>query len=126
MDGKRTLLGLAAAATFALVSAELLSLAHVSVHPLIQTIVLGFVSTAIGAYIARRDFMVPARCLWLAEWMVSVHLIYVIAAPTGQASVRSIVRLNLWGMALSAVAVVPGALLGQALARRKRYAARAI
>jgi putative Mn2+ efflux pump MntP len=126
MNTKRILLGLAAAAVFGLVAGELISLANVTVNPVLQSIVLGFLATAIGAFIARRGFVLPALGLWLVEWLLVVYLLYFIAAPTGQASFLAIAQINLLSIVLSALAVAIGALVGQALGKRAQYSAPAI
>ena len=126
MDTKRILLGLAAAAAFGLVAGELISLANFTFNPLLQSVVLGFLATTIGAFIARRGFVLPALGLWFVCWLLVVYLLYFIAAPTGQASFLAIVQINLLGIVLSALAVAIGALVGQALARRAWRGAPAI
>jgi hypothetical protein len=126
MNMKRILLGLAAAAVFGLVAGELISLANVTVDPVLQSIVLGFLATAIGAFIARRGFVLPALGLWLVEWLLVVYLLYFIAAPTGQASFLAIAQINVLSIVLSALAVAIGALVGQALAKRAQHSAPAI
>jgi hypothetical protein len=126
MNMKRILLGLAAAAVFGLVAGELISLANVTVNPVLQSIVLGFLATAIGAFIARRGFVLPALGLWLVEWLLVAYLLYFIAAPTGQASFLAIAQINLLSIVLSALAVAIGALVGQALAKRAQHSAPAI
>jgi hypothetical protein len=126
MNMKRILLGLAAAAVFGLVAGELISLANVTVNPVLQSIVLGFLATAIGAFIARRGFVLPALGLWLVEWLLVVYLLYFIAAPTGQASFLAIAQINVLSIVLSALAVAIGALVGQALAKRAQHSAPAI
>ena len=126
MNTKRILLGLAAAAVFGLVAGELISLANFTVNPALQSAVLGFLATAIGAFIARRGFVLPALGLWLVEWLLVVYLLYFIAAPTGQASFLAIAQVNLRSIVLSALAVAIGALVGQALAKSARRSAPAI
>ncbi len=126
MNTKRILLGLAAAAVFGLVAGELISLANFTVNPVLQSAVLGFLATAIGAFIARRGFVLPALGLWLVEWLLVVYLLYFIAAPTGQASFLAIAQVNLRSIVLSALAVAIGALVGQALAKSARRSAPAI
>ena len=126
MNTKRILLGLAAAAVFGLVAGELISLANFTVNPALQSAVLGFLATAIGAFIARRGFVLPALGLWLVEWLLVVYLLYFIAAPTGQASFLAIAQVNLRSILLSALAVAIGALVGQALAKSARRSAPAI
>ena len=126
MDTKRILSGLAAAAVFGLVAGELISLTNFTFNPLLQSIVLGFLATTIGSFIARRGFVFPALGLWFVDWLLVVCLLYFIAAPTGQASFLAIAQINLLGIVLSALAVAIGALVGQALARRAWRGAPAI
>ena len=118
MDTKRIFLGLAAAAAFGLVAGELMSLANFTSNPVLQSVVLGFLATTIGALIARRGFVFPALGLWFVGWLLVVCLLYFIAAPTGQASFLAIAHVNLLSIVLSALAVTIGALVGQALAKR--------
>ena len=126
MDTKRILLGLAAAAAFGLVAGELISLANFTFNPLLQSVVLGFLATTIGAFMARRGFVLPALGLWFVCWLLVVYLLYFIAAPTDQASFLAIAQTNLLSIVLSALAVAIGALVGQALAKRMRRSAPAI
>ena len=126
MDTKRILLGLAAAAAFGLVAGELISLANFTFNPLLQSVVLGLLATTIGAFIARRGFVLPALGLWFVCWLLVVYLLYFIAAPTGQASFLAIAQINLLSIVLSALAVAIGALVGQALAKRAQHSAPAI
>lgn len=126
MNTKRVFLGLAAAAAFGLVAAELISLASLSIGPVLQSVVLSLFGTAVGGFIARKGFVLPALGLWFVEWLAVFYVLYRVAAGTGQASVMTIAQLNLLNVVLSAVAVALGALLGQALAARTWKAASAI
>jgi hypothetical protein len=126
MDTKRILLGLAVAAVSGLVAGELISLANFTFNPLLKSVVLGFLATTIGAFIARRGFILPALGLWFVGWLLVVYLLYFIAAPTGQASFLVIAQINLLSIVLSALGVAIGALLGQSLARRAQRSAPAI
>lgn len=118
MDTKKILLGLAAAVAFGVVAGALISMAKLSVDPVVQSVFLSFLGTAIGAYIARRRFVLPALGLWFVEWLIIVYVLYFIAAPTGRASFFAITQVNLLSIVLSALAVTIGALLGQTLAKR--------
>ena len=126
MNTKRILLGLAAAAVFGLVAEELISLASFTFNPLLRSVVLGFLATTIGAFIARRGFVLPALGLWFVDWLLVVYLLYFIAVPTGQASFLATAQINLLSIVLSALAVAIGALVGQALAKRAQRSAPAI
>lgn len=118
MDTKRILLGLAGTAVFTLAVGQLLSLTNFTFNPVLQSVVLGFLATTIGALIARRGFVFPALGLWLVGWLLVVGLLYFIAAPTGKASFLAIAQVNLLSIVLSALAVAVGALVGQSLAKR--------
>lgn len=126
MDTKRILLGLAAAAVFGLIAGELISLANFNLSPVMRSVVLSFLAATIGAFIARRGFVLPALGLWFVGWLLVVCLVYFIAAPTGQASLLAIVQINLLSMVFSALAATVGALAGQAIAARTRHSAQAI
>ncbi|MGN6656881.1 MAG: hypothetical protein ACTHJ9_16255 [Rhodanobacter sp.] len=126
MNMKRILLGLAATVAFGLVAGELISLAGFVVNPVLKSIALSFLATTIGAYIARRRFVLPALSLWLVVWLLVVYIVYSIAEPTGQASFLAITQINLLSIVLSAIAVAIGALVGQALARRAQHSEPAI
>ncbi|WEN15451.1 hypothetical protein PY254_01885 [Rhodanobacter sp. AS-Z3] len=126
MNTQRILRGLAAAVACGLLIGGLASLAKVTVNPVLPSVVIGFVATAIGAFIARRGFVLPALGLWFAEWLLVVYVVYFIAAPTGQASLLAIIQRNLLSIALSALAVAIGALVGQSLSRRAQRSAPAI
>lgn len=122
MNTQRILLGLAAAVVSELVAGQLLSLTNLSAGPVVQTVALTFLGAAVGAFVARRGFVLPALGLWLVEWLVVVYLLYRVAQPSGQASIRAIVQLNLLSIVLCALAVVGGVWLGQAVARRSQDA----
>ena len=122
MNTKKILLGLATTVAFGLVAGQLLSLGNVALSPVIQSVGFGFVGTALGAFVARRGFLLPALGLWLLGWLGSIYMLYLIAEPTGQASIPAIVQYNLLGGFLSALAVSAGALFGQYLARRSEHA----
>lgn len=117
MNATRILLGLAAAAAFGLAAGQLAPLTDMTGSATMQSVFLCFAGTAIGGFIARRGFVLPALGLWLVEWIVVAWFLLRIAAPTGQASLPAILQLNLPAIVLSAIAVVLGALNGQALAR---------
>ncbi len=118
MNTKRILLGLAAAAVVGLVAGELIALSSFAGDRVVQSVAVSFLGAAVGAFIARRDFVLPALGLWLFEWLVVVYVLYGIAVPTGQASVMAIAQYNLLNILLSALAVVLGALIGQGLGTR--------
>lgn len=120
MNSKRTWIGLGITATFGLGAGELVALANLAVGPVTQSVVLGFLGTALGAFVARRGFVLPAIGLWLLDWSANIYFLYRIAEPVGQASVIGILQYNLFALSLSLLAVVAGALFGQALARRSQ------
>lgn len=122
MSTKRIFPGLAAAAAVDLAAAALVSMTSLAAGSVVQAVAIGFLGAAVGGYIARRRFVLPALALSLLEWLAALYLVYRIAEPTGQASVVSIVQLNLPAVLLSSVAVVLGVWFGQSLATRSRGA----
>ncbi len=126
MRMNRIVLGLAAMAVFGLVAGELVSRANIAIDPALRSLVVGLVAAAIGAFIARRGFVLPALGLCLAEWLLVIYALYRIAEPVAQASVLAIAQLNLPIFLRSAAVVALGALLGQAFARRSQRAKPAI
>ena len=97
---------------------ELIALANLAVGPVTQSAALGFLGVALGALVARRGFVLPAIGLWLLGWSANIYFLYRIAEPVGQASVLGILQYNPFAISLSLLAVVAGALFGQALAQR--------
>ncbi len=122
MNSKRIWLGLGIAAAFGLVGGELIALADLAVGPVTQSVALGFPGAVLGAFVARRGFVLPAIGLWLLSWSADIYFLYRVAEPVGQASILGILQYNLLTIILSLLAVVAGAWFGQALAQRSQRA----
>jgi hypothetical protein len=124
MTRKKLLLGSGAMLAMSVVLGELISLSglYELIDPTAQSIATGFFAAAAGASIARKGFLLPAYGVMLAIWAANIYVLYQIAAPTGQASVVSIVQYNVLGFAISLVAVTAGVLVGQWVAGRRAQA----
>jgi|SRR6185312_2968087 len=120
MNSKRTWIGLGITATFWLVAGELIALANLAVGPVTQSAALGFLGVALGAFVARRGFVLPVIGLCLLGWSANIYFLYRIAEPVGQASILGILQYNVFAISLSLLAVVAGALFGRALAQRSQ------
>ena len=118
MKSKRMWAGLAAAAIAGFSVSELVALADLSISPAMEAVATGFTGAAIGAFVARRGFVVPALGLWLLSWAVCVCILYWIAEPTGQGSIPGILEYNRLVIFLSALAVLAGVFSGRAVAQR--------
>ena len=75
MKSKRMWAGLAAAAIAGFSVSELVALADLSISPAMEAVATGFTGAAIGAFVARRGFVVPALGLWLLSWAVCVCIL---------------------------------------------------
>jgi hypothetical protein len=117
MTSKRIWLGLFVTVVFTMLVGESVSLIDLAIHPLVQAVVLGFIGTALGAYVARRRFILPALGLWFVTSIAALYNTYRIAEPVGQASISGILQFNAPNIVLSIVAVAAGAVSGQYLAR---------
>lgn len=117
MSNQRILLGLLALAVVQIGAGELLSLftAGYTGHETWQSTLFAFVAAFTGGWVARGRFVLPAMGFWFALWVVVSCIVYGIAASAGQASVASIIRVNWVAMALSGVATLTGAWIGQTL-----------
>lgn len=120
MNSKRIWAGLAIAAFAGFLITEAFALTNLWISPVIQSVAAGFISTALGAFVARRGFVAPALGLWLLGWVICVSALYWIVEPTGQASILRILQYNRLSISLSALAVLAGTFLGHAMAQHFR------
>ena len=89
-----------------------------------QSIVVQFLAAIVGGFVARERFILVAMGVWAALWAAVLYTLYLIAVPTGQASILSIIQHNVVTLLLSGAATVVGVHLGQALATlREKHAA---
>ena len=85
----------------------------------VQPIVIWFFASFAGGLIARERFIFIALGAWAALWAAIGYTLYLIAAPTGHASISSIAQHNWVAFLLSGLATVAGVYIGQAQATRR-------
>ena len=115
MDMKRIAIGLVVMYLVWIVGSQVLSLLNVDLSQTFQPALMWLVSAGFGGFMARRNFLLPALSLFLLYWGYVIYVLYLIAAPTGQASVLGILHYNWISFIASALGVVIGVLLGQRL-----------
>ena len=118
MTKTKILLGLGVMAIIQIGANELMSALAASqvLHATAQSIVIAFTGALAGGWVARRGFLLPALMLLVVIWAAMTYILYSIAAPTGQASVLSILQYNWVAIVVSGVATGLGAVVGQKLA----------
>ena len=91
----------------------------------VQPIVISFLASFAGGFIARGRFIFIALGAWAALWVAIGYTLHLIAAPTGHASISSIAQHNWIAFLLSGLATIAGVYIGQAQAicRTKNAAA---
>ena len=104
---------------------ELIGLLDLPIPPIAQSFVVSLSGGGLGAYVAKRNFLVPALAAWVLCWGIAIYMLYLIAAPTGQASFSGIIGYNWSVIALSAFATLIGVLGGQVIAQRTQCVAAA-
>jgi hypothetical protein len=117
---KKIAVGMVTVALFWLIGNELIGLLELPIPPGPQSFVISLTGSGIGAYIAKRNFIIPAFAVWFLCWCFAIYMLYLIAEPTGQASISSIIEYNILALAISAIASFIGALGGQVLAQRNQ------
>ncbi|GAB6197523.1 hypothetical protein [Lysobacter xanthus] len=85
-----------------------------SVQSWLQPALAGLVGAGAGGFVARNGFLPVALVVQLCVWVLIVHLLHAIA--NGQSPYTQIIVRNLGVLAISMLAAVLGALLGQRLA----------
>jgi len=85
----------------------------------VQPIVISFLASFAGGFIARERFIFIALGVWAVLWAAIGYMLYLIAAPTGHATVSSIAQHNWVAFLFSGLATVAGAYIGQAQAIRR-------
>ena len=122
---KRIAIGMGITILFWAVGNELIGLTKLPLPPIAQSFVISLLGSGFGAYIAKRNFLIPAFAAWVICWSLAIYMLYLIAAPTGQASLAGIIVHNTSALALSACATLAGVLGGQVLAQRTQRIAAA-
>ncbi|MDR7070846.1 hypothetical protein J2X02_003717 [Pseudoxanthomonas japonensis] len=122
---KKIALGIVIAILFWIIDGKTIALLKPPISPVAQSFVVSLVGSGLGSYLAKRNFLTPAFAVWALCWALAIYMLYLIAAPTGQASVAGIIRYNVSALALSAFATLIGVLGGQVLAQRNQGVAAA-
>ena len=126
MNKSKIVLGILVVVLFWTIGNELINLLDLPIPPIAQSFVVSLFGTGLGAFVAQRNFLIPAFAVWILCWGIAIYILYLIAVPTGQASVIGILQYNAPTIALSALATLIGALVGQLLAQRSQRSAAAI
>ena len=79
----------------------------------LQSAIISFIAVAVGAFVARCRFLLPAIFLWLATWLVVIYTLTAISA--GQSSYWEIARFNWLAISASLLSTIIGAKLGEFL-----------
>ena len=114
---KRIALGLIAMALIWLVGNELTTFFQFQTSPAIQGVLISLLGAGLGGFIARRGFLFPALALWLLIQALVIYVLYMIAEPTGQASLAKILSYNWISFISSAVVTTIGAILGERISK---------
>ena len=81
--------------------------------PRVLTILPTFLPFAIGAYVARNQFLPIAVSFSLAVWIFGQYVLYQIALPAGQADILKIAIGNIPSLFVFLVAAVIGTAVGE-------------
>ncbi|MFC0682876.1 hypothetical protein ACFFGH_34015 [Lysobacter korlensis] len=117
---RRILLGLVMMAFFITVAQKASFLLELGVHHSLLTAAIALLGAGLGGYLARSRFLVPALVMHALLWAVAFYFVYQIAQLTGHGSLLALLQQNAPGFFLSLLGVSCGALIGQALARRRQ------
>ena len=117
---KNTAIGVAIIVLVWIVGNEVITFLELPISPTTQSVVVSLLGTGLGAFIAKRNFLLPAFAVWFLCWSLALYLLYLVAEPTGQASITGIARYNAIAIGLSAIATLIGVLVGQRLAQRSQ------
>ena len=121
MNTKLIALGVVAVVATWLIGHQIFGLLNLPLSPTAIAVLSAAIGGGLGAYIAKRNFMLPALVALALCWSAAVFVLYQIAAPVGQASVRELLIFNAISISLSVVALVAGVLAGSALANRQLH-----
>ncbi len=117
---KKIAIGMVIAVLFWIIGGEIIGLMKLPISPVAQSYAVSLIGSGLGSYVAKRNFLIPAFAVWALCWALAIYMLYLIAAPTGQASVAGIIRYNVSALALSAFATLIGVFGGQVLAQRNQ------
>ena len=74
-----------------------------------------FLAAAVGAFVARGAFVLPAVLFVVTLWAIVVYIAYLIALPAGPASLLDIAFSNAAALFTYIVAAVLGAIVGEGI-----------
>jgi hypothetical protein len=126
MNVARVLSGVAVMALVGLIAREafaylgLAALIGPATSNIAESAAVSLLAAICGGYVARERFVVPALSICLLSWCAAIYLLYLIAAPTGQAHLGAILGHNWVAILASLLAAAAGAVAGQAFARRQQ------
>ena len=118
MNLKRIALGIATTVFLWVIASNLIPLLNFPIPAAVQSFLMTLISVGVGAFIARRGFLIPAFALLALYWACAIYLLYLVAAPTGQASFLGILLTNASALTLQAFATMIGVVGGQLLGQR--------
>jgi hypothetical protein len=78
-----------------------------------------FVAALAGTWVARRNFVTPAVCLAIGLWLLTVYIVYSIAAVADQGDFLDIATRNVLFLLPGLIGAAAGALLGQHFFRHR-------
>ena len=125
MNVKRIALGIATTVLLWAIASNIIPLFNLPMPAAAQSFLMTLLSVGLGAFVARRNFLIPAFALLAFYWAYIIYVLYLIAAPTGQASVLGILLTNTSALTLQAFATTIGVIAGQLLGQRTEVKAAA-
>ena len=117
MNKKKIALGVVVVVLFWAIGNELINVFELPISPTTQSVVVSLFGTGLGAFVAKRNFLLPALTVWLLCWSFALYILYQISVPTGHASVLELLQYNWISISLSALATLIGVFIGQSVAR---------
>lgn len=81
-----------------------------------EAVLVFFLASAGGAWLARDRFIAPALFVWAVFWVAIAALLHLIAAPADPSSIAAILQYNWLAIVLSGAATAVGAPCGRVLA----------
>ena len=101
---KRIVFGLIAAILAQILFSYLFSL--LPVNALIQLTSVSFLGAAIGSYVAKRDFLLPAITLWFISWFFTLYIL--LRVSNGQTNTYALLAFNWLAIIVSLLAAILG------------------
>ena len=115
---KRVLFGLVAAIASQVIFGYLLSFLLISTA--VHSGLICFIGAAIGTYVARRNFIIPAILLWSFNWLL---IIYILSAMSDfEKDTVTLIQFNFIAMLVSLIAAIVGCISVNAFNSRNQAA----